>query len=151
MNLNRIIRNAAFVTVWAVALYAAAQLHRIDLGYLSFLCGRWGCLAPSSGLLGVHLMGFVMVVGVTISVIGLRLISVSTARTLLVSLGSLALLSIVGQAMYEWQPESLSEVGRLVPYAIASQTNIPALQGIAVGVSLSWFQADSQSELLKTI
>ena len=121
------------MAAWCACLHGSTALYRLELGHFNDWCGRWGCLPPTAGLLGMHAFWLTLLSPLPIVVGRLRPAWTKRAGAGLIGLGLLLVIAVCVWAVVEWWPIANHEWLQLLPFSVVRQTDLPAIQLCLVG------------------
>jgi hypothetical protein len=126
-------QNIILMSACCICIYASVSMHRLDLGHFNEWCCRWGCLPPTSSLLGMHLFWFSLLWPLPIVVNRIWPAWTKRVGIGLLAFGSVFVLAVCIWATVQWWPVANTEWLRLLPYSVVRQTDLPAIQLCLVG------------------
>lgn len=141
------IAHLAILVAWCAVLFGLSNLHKLHLGHFSGLCGRWGCLAATASLLGIHLVWLLVLSTAVIAAIRWKPASQKWLCRGLIGCGVLLTVGISTAAAIHWNPVGIGEWTRLMPFAVISETDFPSLQCLIVGFGVRFGFLTSASKM----
>ena len=116
--------------IWSVLIFAGSHINRLDLGYISSLCGAWGCLAPTSSLLGMHAIWMVCVVPIFWLPFSRRAIAFG-----LLGYGIIGVSIRFGALWHRYYDaiDTVADFAKLLGFSIFGGVNSPASAGLLLG------------------
>ena len=135
------IRLVLGLVVWAAAAYGVLMLHQLPGDLTHDLCGPWGCFPPVQALLAMHAL-WVLLLAPPVVWAAWRLPArrLRFAGKLLLALSLAVLLGVVGHEYTQWYQHTPEEFRKYFPhrvgYAVATLSDVPAVQGVIAGAAL---------------
>lgn len=124
--------------LWALAVYGATQLHKLDLPIGHGICGPWGCAAAPEALLGYHLLWTTLLAPPFAAVCCLLPTCRAQRLTKLVlMLGLLGVLSITvcSAAAWLWEGQAARYALQRGLFVVATTPDLPVIPLSLAGLS----------------
>lgn len=137
----RLILLSLFLLGWGGATYGILSVQEWNVSWAHAICGPWGCGPTAQSLLAYHgfwlslLGGGAVLLGIEAPASALR-----ATGYWLVGIGILLMAAIGAWDMWNWLPQTTTAHSQYLwqryLFSVATQSDIPAIQCILVGIGL---------------